>query len=143
MLRRDIQWKIDSRLCPIQPGLHYVISSTPLLIDATQRYPSRLVIDWAVVFDDQFSIRSGKLESRDQVLPSVRLFHGCQGAHFGATLVGHYVCVGISQVLSPFPFDRGYISNQDGVSATTLHKKHNEISKWAVGLGNIKNFNGF
>jgi hypothetical protein len=35
-----------------------------------------------------------------------------------------------------FPFDRGYISNQGG-----LHTKPNAISKWAVGLGNIKNFN--
>jgi putative exporter of polyketide antibiotics len=35
-----------------------------------------------------------------------------------------------------FPFDRGYISNQGG-----LHTKHNAISKWAVGRGNIMNFN--
>lgn len=44
-------------------------------------------MDWAVVLDDQFSIRSRKFESRDQILTSVRLFHVCQGAHFGTTLV--------------------------------------------------------
>ena len=44
-------------------------------------------MDWAVVFDDQFSIRSGILEGRDQVLTSVRLFHGCQVAYFGTTFV--------------------------------------------------------
>ncbi|KAL4733571.1 hypothetical protein BDV11DRAFT_199813 [Aspergillus similis] len=58
MLRRDISWKIDSRLHLIQPGLCYVIFSTLLLIGATQRYPSRLAMDWAVVFDDQFSFQN-------------------------------------------------------------------------------------